>query len=370
MSTTDWTIISENDLDDPDTSGGYIRSYCQCHHDKRPRSLSINLENGFGHCFRCGTRVLVREINPQAVVNITRGRLDNALGVIKARRAIPTPRREIKKPMVDDWQEKELAALRDLQEQVEAQLDDERARAYLAGRGIAFETAKALHVGYIPIENWDAPSWWTDTLIFPTYSPTDGLQFVGRSLQCWEPGMDEMQHKELLEKRGIKRWRKTTAEGYFNFGVLETATNVTIVEGSFDALALIEAGQVNTIAVIGTSVQVGWLPHHLKHITLAFDGDSSGIEKSARARNTLYERGYNVTICNAPQDDWSQLYRLHGRDGLAVLIGDKCACGLSIFDDHEIGEFDQYGYYHCSVCKRMEDATHEVRYAIIDQKGA
>lgn len=369
MGAIDWLVISQHELDDARTSSGWIRAYCHIHGGDKQRSLSINEGTGFGNCHQCGAQVLVREINPDAATNIERGQSSVAAGAIKVMdpkyiaRAARAPQQNIRS--IKDWQKEEIDLLRALQDRMTTHLDDERARAYIEGRGLALSTAKRLGVGYIPdvpLEGKYKPiARWADRIVFPVYSPADGLQFVGRSLSLWELGMDEDQHKNRLEQAAIKRWRKTHAGGWFNFQALEQATRVTIVEGAFDALALIEADALNAIAIIGTAVQEDWLPAHLAHITLAFDGDDSGIEKSERARHALYERGYTVTICPAPQDglgkDWSERYRLHGREALTSVLApekapasDKCACGLSVFDDPELGWFDEYDHYHCSVC--------------------
>jgi Toprim-like len=369
MSALEWLVISQQELDDARTSSGWIRAYCHIHGGDHQRSLSINEVTGFGNCHRCGAQVLVREINPDAAANIERGQSSIADGTIKVMdpkyiaRAARAPQQNVHS--IEAWQKEEIDLLRALQERMTKHLDDERARTYIEGRGLSFETAKRLGVGYIP----DVPlqgkyariARWVDRIVFPVQSPTDGLQFVGRSLKRWEPGMDEDQHKEILEKANIKRWRKTHAGGWFNFQALSTATSVTFVEGAFDALALIEAGAPDAIAIIGTAVQETWLPAHLAHTMLAFDGDDSGIEKSERARNALYERGYAVTVCPAPQDglgkDWSERYRLHGKEGLTVLLtpvglsviqveasslspDDYCqVCGISVTDDDAQGNY-------------------------------
>lgn len=118
-------------------------------------------------------------------------------------------------------------------------------------------------------------------------------------------------------------------------------------------MALLETGISPLVAIIGTALDVDWLPRHLKRVTLAFDGDESGIEKSSKARDTIYEHGYDVTVCHAPQDnrgkDWSERHRRYGREGLAPLL-DICACGLSVHDDpdSEHGSYDEQEQYSCS----------------------
>jgi hypothetical protein len=180
--------------------------------------------------------------------------------------------------------------------------------------------------------------------------------------------MDENEHKELLkplEQKGIRRWRKTHAQGWFNFQATEPARRVTFVEGAFDALALIEAGMLDTIAVIGTALSVSWLPQHLEYIALAFDGDTSGRDKSTRSCETLALQGYRSIICNPPADDelgkdWSERYRRGGIDALAPLMAIRtvdepilaeeaplCADCLELLDIEMEADKEENGVMYC-----------------------
>lgn len=326
MSASDWEIISESDLRHPKPSGGWIRAYCPIHGGDHQRSLSINEDTGFGRCHQCGAGVVVREINPDAAANIAQ---HSHSDVIKVRDPKYFMQRQPKPPTVQPWQQEEIALLRALQPHMEAHLADERARTYLAERGISLVTAERCHAGYIPdvglCGRYAPLARWRDRLIFPVQSKENGIQFVGRSLKLWHPGMDEGTHKQLLDRLTMtRRWIKTHATGWLNFQAMEQAARIIFVEGAFDALAPIEAGLVNTVAVIGTALDVKWLPQRRAHLFIALDGDESGREKSEAARRTLYEHGYDVTVCSVPADglgkDWSERYRLHGRNGLLPLL--------------------------------------------------
>jgi DNA primase len=254
------------------------------------------------------------------------------------------------------WQKEELKLLQSLQDSMEARLYDERATAYLAQRGIQVETARAFGIGYVPnvplTGKYAHIARWVDHIIFPVSSPS-GVHYVGRSLRLWVPGVDEDEHKALLEakekelrnqarvayERGNEtqgdvlgreaglylRWYKTYSNGWFHFQCLSSACDVVFCEGGFDALALLEAGITNTVAIIGTALEVNWVPAGVTHVTLALDGDTGGREKSQSLRNALYERGFDVTICPAPEEDglgkdWSKRYRRSGLEGLAPLL--------------------------------------------------
>ncbi len=347
MSSTDWLVISQLDLEGDKSTGGFIRAYCHLHGSDKQRSLAINAEKGFGCCHACGAQVLVRELNPEAVANIERSQGRISAGEIQVRdpKYIARAARQPAQRTIEKWQQEEITLLRSLYDSMTARLHDDRASAYIKGRGLKLETAAAAGLGYIP----DVPltgryariARWSDHIVIPVYSPSEGLQFAGRCLRHWQPGMDENAHKDLLKEKDIERWRKTYAGGWFNFQALEMATRITITEGAFDALSLIEAGLPHTIAIIGTALDVSWLPKRLGHITLAFDDDAMGIEKCENAHNALYERGYDATVCHAPADDmgkdWSERYRLHGAGGLTVLTQDDdlycivCSAGVEYY---------------------------------------
>lgn len=332
---SEWVVIAQHELVHEKITGGFIRAYCHLHGGDKQRSLAINENNGFGRCHNCGAQVVVRELNSEAAANIERGQGRIAAGEIRVRdpkyiaRAAQAPRQP-RPRSIETWQQEEIALLRSLKDSMAARLGDDRARAYIEGRGLALATAAATRIGYIP----DVPltgkyariARWADHIVIPVYSPSEGLQFAGRWLKLWQPGMDENEHKALLDSKGLKdkRYLKTHAGGLFNYQALDGAGHVTIVEGAFDALACIEAGLPNTIAIIGTALTVDWLPKSLGSLTLAFDGDKMGREKAEKARDAVYIKGHDVEMCTPPDDDmgkdWSERYRLHGAAGLAKLM--------------------------------------------------
>ena len=363
MSASEWLVISEHALLEPKEQGSWVRAFCHIHGGDHQRSLSISRASGFGQCHMCHAQVVVQEWNPKAAGNIQRSAGRVSEGRIFVRdptylaRAAGAPKQA---PTIEKWQVEEVSFLRSLQESMQSRLTDERARDYLTGRGVQGDTALHLGVGYIPdvalTGKYALLARWSDHIIFPVQSPTGGMQYVGRSLKLWLPGMDETEQKQRLEARekayreqakaakdrgdrreekrlnaqaGLyHRWCKTHCGGWFNFqalgAALEGSRHVLFCEGAFDALSLMEAGMNHVVAIIGTALDVDWIPAKIAHVTLAFDGDESGILRSAHLREDLYEHGYDVMICHAPQDgrgkDWSERYRLHGRDGLAPLL--------------------------------------------------
>src|SRR5947209_1524293 len=200
MSAIDYQIISQQDLNGERLSGGRIRAYCHIHKSDHQRSLSIDQQTGFGDCHSCGVKVLVREINPDAAqrIELAQGRI--ASGDIRVRDPGDIARHRTliraKPPRsIERWQQNEIQMLRSLQDSMQARLDDERPRAYIEGRGLSLETAEMMDVGYIPkvplTGKYADIARWADHIVFPVHHPEHGLQFAGRNLHLWQPGMDE-----------------------------------------------------------------------------------------------------------------------------------------------------------------------------------
>jgi len=218
--------------------------------------------------------------------------------------------------------------LRELYPRARLALNQPRARAYLAQRGIPFDLACELGLAYIPPFDLTTDARrtlddWQDRIIFPLTS-RHGQGFTGRALACWEPGMDENEHKQLLDEHKILRYKATYPAGYFHALVLETCDHVTFVEGAFDASALIAGGISDALATCGTSLDVAAIPVRICDATLAYDGDEKGQEAAEQVRKALRCVGITPRVCTPPQDelgkDWSERYRLHGRAGIAALI--------------------------------------------------
>jgi DNA primase len=241
--------------------------------------------------------------------------------------------------------------LRELYPRARLALNQPRVKAYLAQRGIPYALACELGLAYIPpfdlaTDARRALDGWQDRIVFPLTS-RQGQGFTGRALALWEPGMDENEHKRLLDEQKILRYKSTYPAGYFHALVLETCDHVTFVEGAFDAAALIAGGILEVLATCGTSLDVAAIPVRICDATLAYDGDEEGQKAAEQVRRVLRSVGITPKVCTPPQDelgtDWSERYRLHGRAGIAALIAvfaseiARAGCELEQLR-HEIGE--------------------------------
>lgn len=348
-------VISENDLQHIKKAGRRIRATCPIHHS-RDRDLSIapyspdgyldeDEENlvGFGYCHsaNCGATVLVQEWNPKAASRILGRPVQTA-----------TPRVSLSADEMEhaeEWQRRELAALNKIYAHASSQLRHVRAYAYLAQRGLAGQDAlhllESLGVAYIPpAKEWKSPppyelQKWCDRIIFPFNCSTGERGYIGRALTLWQPGMDENEHKRLLNEHDelmeqehgkdasryqIRRWRKTYRSGFFNAATMKDHNHLYICEGPFDAIPLLLAGLVGVVAIAGTHIDIKSIPTNVFDVTLAFDADMQGRAAIDKTTDLLGGAGITPLFLVPPGDglgkDWSERYRLHGLDGLAVLI--------------------------------------------------
>ncbi len=338
--------VHEAELVRPQQRGRFINAFCHIHGSDHQRSLHINAENGFGKCHACGAQVFVPELNPDGAHSPSpRPRRVTAEALLRP------PRRQVASdPAPEEWQRAELAELQRLAERLVARLNDERALAYLAARRIPYDIAAGAGVGYIPA---DAPvEWrevvrdgkrrrlqflvgtqlgakWRDRLMFPLGSPA-GVGYAGRSLAGWVPGMDEDAHKALLEvdPKGPRRWEKTYPAGWMGYDALATAAHVVMCEGPLDRLALVAAGLslAEVVALVGTAARPEWLDvqhcPQLRGVVLALDYDKPESRAAAEVvRLKLRKAGLAAVKCAPPAEDkqgkdWSERWRLAGRDGV------------------------------------------------------
>jgi hypothetical protein len=361
IETTTTIVISEATLGAYKKSGHRLRFNCPIHQgDSQTLSLQPWCEQvdeddawraGWGHCHNstcAGNRkpVLVKEWNPRAARRLLNVEIE------ERRPRITSTTDQMKE--AERWQIEELQALNKLYDVMCEKLTSHaRSVAYLAGRGIQGDMLSfvaSLGIGYIPpASEWKvAPSemlnrwkfertWvlenWCDRIIFP-FTTSDGKRgFVGRSLHLWQPGMDENEHKHLLDahddemkysgKYPVKRWRKTLKSGFFNASAIHEHGHLFLCEGPFDALPLLYAGASDVIAVAGTHIEVAAIPAKVQRVTVAFDADVS-IEKIAALDEQFGYFGIQPLFFIAPDDgmgkDWSERYRKHGKAGLEVLF--------------------------------------------------
>jgi len=138
-------------------------------------------------------------------------------------------------------------------------LPNSPAAEYLQKRKIPLEIAVRCGAGYIPA-NEHYENLYGERIVFP-HTMADGsiISLYGRSLN------DERKHCHL-----------SGAKGLFNAPALNLADDLWLVEGVFDALALMAYGIEKTVAVFGLDgMDMRWLRGQ-KKIIVFFDYDEAG----------------------------------------------------------------------------------------------
>lgn len=246
-------------------------------------------------------------------------------------------------PKAEQWQLDELQYITSIYPRAKLAIQRDRARAYLAERGIPLELAVEHGLGYFPalsevsrvtpeLERFRR---WCDRIIFPILTTKGEIGYCGRSLFLWEIGMDEEEHKnridaynlEMRDQHGekaiwsqIPRWKYTYQQGFFNLQVLQEAMCPVFVEGPFDALACL-AGGIQAVSIGTTNIDASVLPTSVYSTIIGLDIDGPGRKAAAQLAKEFRRKGIDVHICT-PVDskDWSAAYRVHGMQGLEQLV--------------------------------------------------
>lgn len=228
---------------------------------------------------------------------------------------------------IDPARLKEVTTLRSVHDRMIACAGDDRPLSYLAGRGV--ELSEDAGLGYIP--ETAKLGKWRDRLIFPLWSPS-GVGYIGRALWGWQPGMDENEHKRILDEHETKghtdrrRWEKTDPAGWYGPSADQLVETVIIVEGPFDRVALLAGGvePCECLALVGTALNPEMLPRQVQRVVLAFDGDEAGQKAMESIARALYLAGIKTASAIPPGDgqgkDASERYRRAGVAGLAYIF--------------------------------------------------
>ena len=172
---------------------------------------------------------------------------------------------------------------------------------YLAQRGISYGTAQKFMIGHARGKDdlrleLEQRGFAADTMVFSGLIKMDGTDFFqdhivvpvissGRVTNFYGRSLNEnagQRHRRLPNDR-LKM-----GEGFFNLGC--RSKEIILVEGVFDALALIDKGFPNAVATLGTQGLNGSLPllgkRKIKKAFVCYDGDPAG---SSAALGTAYD---------------------------------------------------------------------------------
>jgi DNA primase len=340
-------------------AGERWKGLCPFHQEKTP-SFTVHPKLNLFHCFGC-------HAGGDAFEFLRRhDRLDfpEAVRMLADRAGVPLPGRE--STPETGARDGLLALMEWAARRFESWLwegeDAARARAYLDGRGIGRETARAFRLGFAP-EGWDhllgaarqqghpveallgaglvLPRQnasghydrFRGRLIFPI-ADTQGrvIAFGGRALAGEEPKYLNSPETPLYQKGqtlyGLHLARET----------MTGSRRALLVEGYVDCLMAHQHGVTEAAAVLGTALtppQLGLLRRYADEAILFFDADRAGQEAARRAEellersadpqwwaltrrsDTLARRGLRLRVATLPAGhDPDTFLRAEGREAL------------------------------------------------------
>jgi DNA primase len=192
------------------------------------------------------------------------------------------------------------------------------ADSYLASRGISYDTATKFMIGstrgkedlrvalqskgvaadtmlYSGLVKTDGTDFFQEHIVVPIFRHGRVIDFYGRSLN----GDNGHRHWRLPNDRFV------VGRGLFNWN--PRAEEIILVEGIFDALALIQNGFPNAVATFGTQgLKDRYLKlianSRIKRIFVCYDGDDSGRCATLRDGVVLEDAGKEVRIVELPDD--------------------------------------------------------------------
>ncbi|HXG45441.1 MAG TPA: DNA primase [Gemmatimonadales bacterium] len=258
----------------------------------------------------------------------------------QASRAGPDPREPLFSAVAaaHDW------FMRQLREAPEA----EEARQYLLGRGLDLDTVGPFELGYAPRgsgfpqamaelglaepvlleagllarrEDGRVIPRFRGRLLFPIHDLRGRVVgFGGRLVGPGEPKYLNSPESPLFRKGG------TLYNLHQAKAAIRKEEQAILVEGYFDVLRLVLAGQENVVAPLGTSLtpdQAALLRRFAPQVVILLDSDAAGLRATFRAADELLRQGTRVRVATLPPgQDPDSLVQQGGLDALAPILRD------------------------------------------------
>jgi hypothetical protein len=268
--------------------------------DAAHRSLTLNVESGAWHCWRCAGSGKVRERWAVPPLRLVQARQRSAAAArrafaLKPGSAISPAPAVAAKPSQPSSK---------LSSQRLAALASSPGAAYLKQRGIARDLADSAGV------RW-APTWYgRPAVVFPLRD--NAGQLVAMQGRHIDGRTDPKAHDLGPKGAGV----------FATPGAFEASTLI-IVEGPICALSVAAAGK-SAIALCGTSAPA-WLIKKLafRRVAVAFDADAAGDAAAPRLIGDLRSFGAHVERWRPTGvKDWNDLLLLHGADVLGRDLAD------------------------------------------------
>lgn len=327
-------------------TGKNYKGLCPFHSEKTP-SFYVSPEKGLWHCFGCGAGGDVIDFL-QRMEGLTFSeavaRLARQLGI--RWESSPTAQREAwareRLRQVNRW------AMEFFERALWASEMGERARQYLFQRQVSQTIARRFHLGYAP-PAWDAflhaameaglsvhdlaqgglihrtrdgtrfIDRFRDRLMFPIADVQgDIVGFGGRSL-----GDSEVKYLNTPETPLFQK-RRCLYALHLALPAIREKGEVILVEGYMDAIALHQAGFTNTVATLGTALNVDTvqtLRRYTQRVLIAYDSDSAGLKAVLRGADLFRQQDMEVRFISLPEgSDPDEFLREHGAAAFRKLV--------------------------------------------------
>ena len=331
-------------------AGSSYKACCPFHDEKSP-SFNVSSTKQFYHCFGCGASgdaiKFLMEYDGLSFVEAVEA-LASQYGMVVPREQ-RTPAQQ-KAQQVKQQQQRDLydvmhLAAKFYRHQLRDHAQSAEAKEYLKQRGLSADIAKEFVIGFAPpgwdslvkglsadqklqqqlvevgmlVEKEDGKKYdrFRHRIMFPI---RDGrgrvVAFGGRVLGDDQPKYLNSPETPIFHKSytlyGLYEMRQTR----------QKFTNILVVEGYMDVVALAQFGIRNAVATLGTATTVEHLELLFRQVTevvFCFDGDSAGLKAAWKALELalpMMEKERSVKFLFLPQgEDPDSMVRKDGMDG-------------------------------------------------------
>ena len=323
---------------------------CPFHSEKTP-SFNVHQTKGIYKCFGCGAGGSIFDF----IMRIEGCSFPEAVRIIAEKSGIPIPAVEETEDFKKLAQNREVVlklnewAAAFFESQLNVGQEGERARNYIASRGISDDTQKLFRIGYAP-DRWDG----LVNHLKEMGATTDEIDSSGLAVVKEQGGFyDRFRGRVIFpitdsQNRVIAFGGRVMGEGepkYLNspetavytkgrnlYGLAHAKNQIRnlgfaiLVEGYLDCIIPYQEGIHNVVASLGTALtdsQVRLLRRYMDQpqIVVNFDPDSAGQAATMRSIEMLLTEGFKVNILHMPTDeDPDEYVRAHGGESFLRLL--------------------------------------------------
>ena len=321
---------------------------CPFHYEKTP-SFAVNEVEQYYHCFGCGESGDVIKFT-QKIESVD---FMNAVKTLAKSVGMEVPEWTGDEEIIKQQKKKEV--LYNICDETMVLYESnmklpvaQKARDYLAKRGINQDIIEKFHIGYC--------NGWTSSIEhFKTKGISASLMKEAGITECknnrfYDVNADRLMFPiinsygncigftgRVLEKSDFAKYKNTTQTAIFDKGKVVYNINnikkikqergvekIIIVEGTIDVIALVKAGFENTVACMGTAItkdHAKELKRFSEKVVLCLDGDFAGQKAMYRSVDILLDGGLDVRCVTLPDNlDPDEFLAKYGRDKLNEYI--------------------------------------------------